>query len=134
MPIPWPESLIAEALLPALITAIAAGLLGAYLGGSFAAAGSRRSGFAAPAIVPAALATVAIVAVVGLNVGDQTPSGWSAQVTLDEVRSGPERTVDATVRLDPADARRRRLLGPGDRLAGRRPGRRPARAGLARRL
>ncbi len=103
MPVPWPESLISEAILPALATAIAAGLLGAYLGGSFAAAGSRRSGFSAPAIVPAALAAVAIIAVVGLNVGDKTPSGWSAQVSLDEVRSGPERTVEATVRLDPAE-------------------------------
>jgi hypothetical protein len=102
MPVPWPESLIAEAILPALVTAVAAGLLGAYLGGSFAAAGSRRPRFPTPAVVPAALATVAIVAVVGLNVGDQTPRGWNAQVSLDEVRSGPERTVNATVRLDPA--------------------------------
>ena len=31
-----------------------------------------------------------------------TPSGWSAQVTLDDVDGGPQRTVDATVRLDPA--------------------------------
>jgi hypothetical protein len=102
MPIPWPQSLIAEAILPALATAIAAGVVGAYLGGSFAAAGSRRQRFPAPAMVPAALATAAIVAVVGLNVGDQTPSGWSARVKLDEVRSGPERTVNATVHLDPA--------------------------------
>ena len=102
MPIPWPQSLISEALLPALVTAVAGGLLGAYLGGSFAAAGSRRPRFPAPAIVPAALATVALVAVVGLNVGDQTPKGWSAQVTLQNVDSGPARTVNATVRLDPA--------------------------------
>ena len=102
MPVPWPESLIGEAILPALITAVAAGLLGAYLGGSFAAAGSRRPRFPAPAIVPAALATVAIVAVVGLNVGDQTPKGWSAQVDLEDVKTGPERTVNATVTLDPA--------------------------------
>ncbi len=102
MPVAWPPSLIGEAILPALVTAIAGGVLGAYLGGSFAAAGSRRERFAAPPVVPAAVATLAIVAVVGLNVGDQTPSGWSARVALDDVRSGPERTVDATVRLDPA--------------------------------
>ena len=134
MPVPWPESLIGEAILPAAATAIAAGVVGAFLGTSFAAAGERRRGFAPPAIIPAAVATVAIVAVVGLNVGDQTPSGWRAQVELTDVKTGPERTVDATVRLDPADARRRRLLGPGDRLAGRWPRRRPARAGLPRRL
>ncbi len=102
MPVPWPQSLISEAILPTLVTAIAAGLVGAYLGGCFAAAGDRRPRFPTPAIVPAALATAAIVAVVGLNVGDQTPRGWSAQIDLDEVTSGPERTVNATVRLDPA--------------------------------
>jgi hypothetical protein len=102
MPVAWPASLIGEAILPALATAVAAGVLGAYLGGSFAAAGSRRERFAAPPVVPAAVATIAIVAMVGLNVADDTPSGWNARVTLDDVRGGPERTVDATVHLDPA--------------------------------
>ncbi len=101
MPIPWPSSLISEAIVPALVTAIAAGVLGAYLGGSFAAGGSRRERFAPPPVLPAALATVAIVAAVGLNIADQTPSGWSARVTLDDVDSGAQRTVNATVRLNP---------------------------------
>jgi hypothetical protein len=103
MPIPWPESLISEAFVPALIAAVGAGLLGAFLGGSFAAAGERRPRIAAPALVPAVAGLVAIVAVIGLNVGDATPSGWSAQVKLDEVESGPDRTVNATVRLNPAE-------------------------------
>jgi len=102
MPVAWPPSLIGEAIVPAVVTAVAAGIVGAFLGGSFAAAGTRGRGFKAPAVVPAAVATLAIVAVVGLNVGDTTPEGWSAQVTLDDVESGPQRTVDATVRLDPA--------------------------------
>jgi hypothetical protein len=103
MPVPWPESLISEAFVPALITAVAAGLLGAYLGGSFAAAGERRPRFPTPALAPAVAGLVAIVAVIGLNVGDATPSGWSAQVTLDDVESGPERSVNATVQLNPPD-------------------------------
>jgi hypothetical protein len=102
MPVPWPESLIAEALLPAAVAAIASGLLGAYLGASFAAAGEARREFAPPAVVPVAIATLAIVAVIGLNVGDRTPSGWSGQVELTDVRAGPERTVEATVTLDPS--------------------------------
>jgi hypothetical protein len=102
MPNAWPQSLIGEAIVPALITGVAGGIVGAYLGGSFAAAGSARIRFPAPAAIPAALATVAIVAVVGLNVGDQTPKGWSARVTLDQVKPAPERTVQATVHLDPA--------------------------------
>ena len=101
MPIPWPQSLIAEAIVPTLVAGIAAGIVGAYFGGSFAAAGSRRPRPAAPAVLPAALATAAIVVAIGLNIADTTPSGWSGQVSLTDVRSGPDRTVDATVRLDP---------------------------------
>jgi hypothetical protein len=103
MPVPWPPSLISEAILPVLVTAVAGGIVGAFLGGSFAAAGARRPSFGPPALVPAALATLAIVAMVGLNVGDQTPSGWRAQVTLEDVQGGAERTVNATVRLDPSE-------------------------------
>ena len=103
MPVPWPESLIGEALLPTALTAVAAGVLGAYLGASFNAAGASDRSFRPPAIVPAALATVAIVAVVGLNVGDRTPSGWNGQVTLTDSNPGPERTVNATVRFDPEE-------------------------------
>ena len=102
MPIPWPSSLLGEALVPALVAAIAGGIVGGYLGGCFSAAGSRR-GVVAPAIVPAALATAAIAAAVGLNVGDQTPSGWSAHVNLQQVRGGANRTVNATVKLNPAE-------------------------------
>jgi len=101
MPIAWPPSLIGEAIIPVVATAVAAGIVGAFLGGSFAAAGTRRRAYVPPALVPAAVATAAIVAVVGLNVGDATPSGWSAQVKLTDVESGPQRTVDATVKLDP---------------------------------
>lgn len=100
MPVAWPESLIGEAIAPVLVAAIAAGTLGAYLGASFVAA--RGCGRApAPALVPAAAALVAIVAAVALNVGDRTPSGWSARVSLDDARGGAERMVDATVRLNP---------------------------------
>ena len=56
------------------------------------------------------------------------------RVTLADVRSGPERTVNATVQPRPAHDRRGRLLAAGDRLAGRRARRRPAQRGLAGRL
>jgi hypothetical protein len=101
MPVPWPSGLIAEAIVPTVITGIAAGILGAYLGGSFAAAGTRQPRVSAPAVVPAAVAMVAIVACVGLNISDSTPSGWSGDVTLTNVQSGADRTVNATVKLDP---------------------------------
>jgi hypothetical protein len=102
MPVAWPESLIGEAIVPVLLTAVAAGILGGFLGGSFTAAGQRRR-LAPPALAPAAAALLAIVAAIGLNVGDQTPSGWSARVSVEEVTSGPKRTADATVRVDPPE-------------------------------
>jgi hypothetical protein len=103
MPVAWPESLIGEAIAPVLVTAVASGLLGGFVGGSFAAAAEGRR-LAPPPLAPAAVALAAIVVAVGLNVGDRTPSGWSAQLSLEEVNGGPERTVDATVRIDPARA------------------------------
>jgi hypothetical protein len=101
MPVAWPEGLIAEAIVPVLVTAVAAGLLGGFIGGSFAAAGEGRK-VAPPALAPAAAALVAIALAAGLNVGDRTPSGWDARVSLSDVTGGPERTVNATVRIDPA--------------------------------
>jgi hypothetical protein len=101
MPVAWPEGLMGEAIVPVLVTAIAAGLLGGFIGGSFAAAGEGRK-VAPPALAPAAAALVAIALAAGLNVGDRTPSGWDARVSLSDVTGGPERTVNATVRIDPA--------------------------------
>ena len=100
MPVPWPESLIAEAIAPVLVTGLAAGALGAFVGASLGSA-RHGCGHGSPAVAPAAAALAAIVAAVALNVGDQTPRGWSARVSLDEARAGPARTVNATVRLDP---------------------------------
>jgi hypothetical protein len=102
MPVAWPESLIAEAIGPVLVTGIAAGIVGGFVGASFTA-GVRRPRIPAPLIAPAAAALVAIVVAFGLNVGDRTPAGWSGQVSLDDVGTGAERHVQATVRLDPAE-------------------------------
>jgi hypothetical protein len=46
---------------------------------------------------------LAIVAAIGLNVGDRTPSGWSALVSLNDVDAGPERTANAAIRIDPPE-------------------------------
>ncbi len=134
MPIPWPSSLLGEAIVPALVTAIAAGVLGAYLGGSFAAGGSRRERFAPPPVLPAALATVAIVAAVGLNIA--RPDAQRLERAGDPRRRRLRRPADRQRDRAPEPAldRRRRLLAAGDRLAGRRARRRPPGSGLARRL
>jgi hypothetical protein len=104
MPVPWPPELIGEALPVALIAGIASGAIGAFLGGSLTAARGDRAGRRAPALGPALAGLVALVAAIGLNVGDDTPGGWRADVTLSEASPAPERTVHATVRIDPASA------------------------------
>ena len=134
MPVAWPPSLIGEAILPALVTAIAGGVLGAYLGGSFAAAGSRRERFAAPPVVPAAAG----------DARDRRRRRAQRRRPDAERMERPRRPRRRPQRPRahrgrdraprPGLGRRRRLLAPGDRLAGRRPGRRPARAGRAWRL
>jgi hypothetical protein len=101
MPVAWPEGLITEAVVPVLVTAVAAGMLGGFVGGSFAAGGESRR-LAPPALAPAAAALVAIVLAAALNVGDRPPAGWDARVSLDTANGGPERTVNATIRIDPS--------------------------------
>ena len=139
MPIPWPENLIADALPYALITGVAAGLIGAFLAGALSAAGSSSraadAGMRMPSVAPAAIGLVAIAAIVALNVGDKPIEGVRGELTLATATPGKERTVDATVRIDPAMAIDDRALGQRDRVAGR-PEARPrrARGGLARRL
>jgi hypothetical protein len=103
MPVPWPETLISQALPLTLITGIAAGLVGAFLGASLAAAEGSR-GVRAPALAPALAGLVAIVVAVALNVGDRAPGDWRAEVTLSEAAPAPDRTVNATVRVDPPSA------------------------------
>ncbi len=103
MPVAWPQAMIAEALPLALASGIGAGLVGAYLGGSLTAARRPRTA-AMPGLAPALAGMVAIVVTVALNVGDDAPRGWSAQVSLEQVAPEPQRTVEATVRIDPASA------------------------------
>ncbi|MGH2954231.1 MAG: hypothetical protein ACRDK9_09455 [Solirubrobacterales bacterium] len=103
MPVPWPETLIGEAVLPTLVVAIAAGAIGAFVGSAFAA-GAHPERRRMPTVVPAAAAAVAIAVAVGLNVTDDPAQGVRADVTLSEVTPAPERTVEATVRFDPPTA------------------------------
>jgi hypothetical protein len=103
MPVPWPETLIGEAVLPTLVVAIAAGTIGAFMGSAFAA-GALPERRRMPSVAPAALGVMAIAVAVGLNITDKPAQGVRADVTLREITPAPERTVEATVRFDPASA------------------------------
>ena len=101
MPLPWTSALFPEGLVLGLAMAVCGALIGAWVGSHLAsdtmprAASLRATGAVAAAIV-GGLVVFALY----------TPPGppTTATVTLRDIDAAPERTVAATVRLDPPDA------------------------------
>ena len=105
MPIAWQPPLVGEALLPAVVVAIAGGLVGGFIATAWRApiaTGARPAHPLRPAV--AALGLGAIVAVFGYGLQTAPQPGVSAEVRLSEVAAAPARMVDATVRIDPPSA------------------------------
>ncbi|HEV2873772.1 MAG TPA: hypothetical protein VGW14_01375 [Thermoleophilaceae bacterium] len=105
MPVPWQGTLLPEAALAGLVTAVAAGAVGGFVGGALVRPTPDRLAAMNRTAHRAALAAfVVLVAVIGwgLPVSDDGPR--RAAVALEDVRSGAERSVDATVRIDPPEA------------------------------
>jgi hypothetical protein len=102
MPIPWPSSLMPEALIWALVAGVSGALLGALIGSALA---SDRVVFPRHANFALAVAFVAIFAMVayGLNV-DNNSHGAQARIALTNTPGGPGRYVHAKVTLDPRTA------------------------------
>jgi hypothetical protein len=101
MPIPWPSAAFPEVVLVGLAIALAASLIGAWIGTRLSPEPGRRlPGLRLGACAGAA--AIAVATVFALN----TPAdeGVRAQVALREVSSGPQREVSATLRLSPRDA------------------------------
>lgn len=103
MPIPWNAALLSEAALLAPLTAICGGLIGAFVANAWRAPAAPQGTPRLPAL-PAAGALVAVVAVVGYGLQTEPQGGVSASVALREIDRAPERTVEATVRIDPPAA------------------------------
>jgi hypothetical protein len=110
MPIPWNDSLLPEAAIAGFVTAVAAGVVGGFIGGSLVGRsgalisredGRRLVSADRRAALVGALALVAVIAW-ALPLSDTGPE--RAQVSLKEIQSGPERTVAATIRLEPRDS------------------------------
>jgi hypothetical protein len=101
MPLPWPAELAPEALILGFITAMAASLVGAWIG-------SRLSVVPTPGTrslrMAAVLGAAALAVTVGFALYKPADHGVKAQVALTDVRPGPDRTVRADVRLTPRDA------------------------------
>ncbi len=103
MPLPWPTALLPEAALLGFVTAVAAGVVGGFIGRALSAEGERRPLPRPHAAVPA-FAALAVAAVVGYGLIQTPDPGISARVTLEEAGGGPERMVNATVAVDPPSA------------------------------
>ncbi|OLE36064.1 MAG: hypothetical protein AUG48_08790 [Actinobacteria bacterium 13_1_20CM_3_68_9] len=100
MPIAWTPNLLPEAPIGAIIAAVAGGLVGALLG-------CALRGDLPKARIARTVPVVALLAIVGIFVDGlwtTGPENVQAHVTLHDVRSGPQREVRATVRIDPPQA------------------------------
>jgi len=101
MPLPWSAALFPDALIAGVITGVAAGLLGGMLGSALApSVGPRRPAPRFAAVGALAVLVGVLVAVVPIH----TARGLSAELTLEDATSGPQRTVWVTATLTPADA------------------------------
>ena len=98
MPIPWEAELLPEAFALGLASALAASMVGAWLGERLASDRLERTRALRTGAVVGA---VTIFAVVGFALNKPPVEGVTAQVTLE--RSGPGRATP-TVRLDPPSA------------------------------
>ena len=101
MPLPWHSAMFPLAAVLGFVAALAGGLLGGMMGRSLLPPGAvrqRTPRMVAPIAWAAALATIAMAMPMAAH------SDYKATVTLTNVDPGPQRTVMATVRLDPPQA------------------------------
>ena len=101
MPHPWPASLLPEGVVFGFIAAVAGGVIGGLVGRALAPPDVNRPPLPRWAVAGAA---VALLIAIAYPVPKSAGSDVRADVTLREVASGPQRTVEATVRLDPPNA------------------------------
>jgi hypothetical protein len=110
MPIPWNDSLLPEAAIAGIITAVCAGMVGGFIGASLVGKSgaliSREDGTRLQSWDRrgALLAGLTLMAVIGWALPMTTTGPERAQVTLKDIDSGKNRTVAATMRLDPRDS------------------------------
>jgi hypothetical protein len=105
MPVPWQATLLPEAAIAGFVTAVAAGAVGGFVGGALVRPTPQRVAPMGRAEHRAALAAVVVLVAVigwGLPISDDGPR--RATAALEDVRAGAERSVHATVRIDPPDA------------------------------
>ncbi|MDX6198823.1 MAG: hypothetical protein QOJ79_1974 [Actinomycetota bacterium] len=103
--LPWPSTLWPEAAILGLVTAIGGGIVGAWFGTSLnrtAGEPQETVGTATRWLPLAGFAAVITCLAISLPITTGTPG--RADVTLRDVAAAPNRTVQATITLTPADA------------------------------
>jgi hypothetical protein len=99
--IPWPSTLLPEGALLGFGMAMAGALIGAWIATRLASDSLVRL----PRLRVAAVVGAVLVAVfVGVGLYKSAPTAGRVHVDLTEAQSGPARTVNATVTLEPANA------------------------------
>ena len=101
MPLPWNEAMLPEAVLLGFAMAVAGSVLGAWIGVHLDSETLPRT---RPLRAAAVVAAACIAGSVVWALYTPEHKDVTATVALRDVESGPERTVAATVRLDPPDA------------------------------
>ena len=98
---PWTDALLPEGAIAGFLAALAAGAVGGWVGGALNASDQPRVKELrwAPALGAAVIVGLCIYATPMSNVPDT-----KASFVLEDVTPAPERTVSATIRLDPPDA------------------------------
>jgi hypothetical protein len=101
MPLPWGRGIWPEAAILGFVAAVAGGVLGGIAGRCLLPPEAPRQK------TPRGLGAVgfaAALAVDAIPLPRTAHSQWTASVTLTDATPAPARTVDATIRLHPADA------------------------------
>ena len=101
MTMSWPASLLPEGVIFGFLAAVSGGVIGAAIGRALAPPADDLAPTPRWAVVAAGVGLlVAIAFPLPISEGDKV----TAQVTLTDAQGPPERTVNAEVKLDPADA------------------------------
>jgi hypothetical protein len=99
--VPWTSALLPEGIVAGLLAALAGGVIGGFVGGSLRSRERRRRPeprWAAPA------AAAIVIGLLAFALPMSGGPGVLAEVSLRDLSPPPERTVAATVRLQPRDA------------------------------
>jgi hypothetical protein len=101
MPLPWPGSLLPQAAVLSLVAAVGGGILGGFIGRALVSQAHEHEPAPSWLLPAAAIACVACLAYpLPMNAGGPA----TASIRLADQAPPPQRAVNATIRLNPADA------------------------------